>query len=277
MKRVVLFLAPIFFGLLIFFGFVFLLSYNKAGKGALQVTSVPASKVYLNGVYIGKTPLCRCEGNNQISAGTYSLKLVPLVGDNLSPYEDTITISNRILTVVDRTFGVGEFSTGSVITLSPLSNPSATELFISSVPGGATVTLDGNIAGTTPLLLKSVTPSDHDILLSENGFESKTVHVHTATGYTLSAVITLGVTPISATPSAQDVLLTPTSAPSIVILTTPTGFLRVRSDPSLTASETAQVKPGDTFPFVDEQNGWYEIQLPDKTNGWVSMQYAEKK
>jgi uncharacterized protein YgiM (DUF1202 family) len=71
----------------------------------------------------------------------------------------------------------------------------------------------------------------------------------------------------------------------IQILTTPTGFLRVRSGPGATGSEIAQVKPGAQYPFLDEDvaTGWLEIQyevptagLPNGIEGWVSGQYVKK-
>lgn len=279
MKRLFLFLSPIVLGLIVFFTFLFFLSQSTNGSGALQVTAVPVSNVYLNGKLIGKTPLCKCEGKDMIATGTYSIKLVPLAGDNLLPYEDSVTISKGILTAVDRTFGVGELSTGSIITLTPLTDAKAVELYADSFPSGASVTLDGNAAGNTPLLLKSLTTSDHDLLISKQGYKDKTVPIHTVAGYELKAIISLGILTPDATAAAnfQNASLTPTMSTKVVILDTPTGFLRVRSDPSLSASETAEVKPGDSFDFVDSQDGWYEIKLADGSTGWVSTQYAQKK
>ncbi|MCX6704567.1 MAG: SH3 domain-containing protein, partial [Candidatus Woesebacteria bacterium] len=71
----------------------------------------------------------------------------------------------------------------------------------------------------------------------------------------------------------------------IEILSTPTGFLRVRSGPGATGSEIAQVKPGDRYLFLDEDvaTGWVKIQyeapaagLPNGIEGWVSGQYIKK-
>lgn len=279
MKRIILFVAPILLGLGVFFVFLFFFSKGSVGSGALQVTAVPVSSVYLNGKLIGKTPLCKCEGKDMLPSGNYALKLVPLAGDNLTAYEENISITKGILTVVDRTFGVGEFSSGSVITLVPLTDQKATQVFIASFPSGAAVSLDGNMSGTTPLLIKTLTDSDHDLLLSKDGYNSKTVHIHAVTGYQLKAIITLGIMQQNATAAAnfQNASLTPVQKVKVTILTTPTGFLRVRSDPSVTASETAQVKPGDTFDYLSEQDGWYQIQLSDGTSGWVSTQYAQKQ
>lgn len=279
MKRFFLFLAPIVLGFLVFLTFVFFFDGSRNGYGALQVTAVPVSDVYLNGKLVGKTPLCKCEGKDRLLAGDYTVRLVPLAGDNLFPYEEHITITKGILTVVDRTLGAGEFSTGSVITLSPLADPKAIQLFVSSFPSRVDVTLDGNSVGATPILLKQLTDSDHELVLTKDGYNSKKVHVHTVAGYQLKALITLGLVAQNATEAAnlQNASLTPAQKATITILDTPTGFLRVRAEPSLSASETAQVKPGDTFDFVDQQDGWYEVKLSDGSIGWISTQYAQKK
>jgi len=279
MKRLLLFLGPIILGLLVFLTFLFFFSKSGSGNGALQVTAVPVSNVYLNGKLLGKTPLCKCEGKDMIPSGTYTIKLAPLAGDNLQPYEETVSITKGILTVVDRTFGVGEASTGSVITLIPFPNASAIQAFIASFPSDVSVQIDGNDSGKTPFLAKNLTASDHEVVLSKDGYKDKTVHIHTVAGYQLKALITLGIIAQTSTQAAnfQNASLTPVEKAKVTILDTPTGFLRVRSDPSLGASETAQVKPGEVFPFQDEQNGWYQIQLPDGKLGWVNSQYAQKK
>lgn len=279
MRRLILLIAPILVGLVVFFSFSFYLSRTEVGKGALQVTSVPVSNVYLNGKLLGKTPFCRCEGKDMLEAGNYVVKLVPLAGDNLLPYEEHITINKGVLTVVDRSFGVGEYASGSVVTLAPLTNSRNAQLQVNSFPSGISVMLDGNSVGTTPFVSKSLTESDHELVLSKQGYKEKTVHIHTIAGYQLNALITIGLIATNATDAAnfQNASLTPVVKTKITILDTPTGFLRVRADPSLGASETAQVKPGDVFDYVGEQDGWFEIQLSDGKSGWISTQYAQKK
>jgi len=277
-KSFLFIIIPVILGLIVFSVSLIFLSKNS-GVGAMQVTSSPISQVYLNGKFLGKSPICRCEGKDMLSVGQYTLKLVPTVGDNLSPYEEHITITKGVLTVVDREFGPGSFSEGSVISLLPLEDRNAIELFTVSFPVGANVKLDGNIVGTTPFFSKSETASDHDLQLSKDGYKDKTIHIHTTSGYKLTAVITLSTLSQDATSAA--VFQIPTPSPiakiKITILDTPTGFLRVRESPSLGASETAKVKPGDTFDYLDQQDGWYKIQLPDGTSGWVNSQYVTKQ
>ncbi len=63
--------------------------------------------------------------------------------------------------------------------------------------------------------------------------------------------------------------------PYIEILDTPTGFLRVRSEPSTTASESGRVNPKEKYPLLDEKSGWYKIKL-STGEGWISGRYAQK-
>lgn len=280
MKRFLFFITPIILAIIIFSGFTLFLSQSTLGKGALQVTSVPLSDVYLNGKLIGRTPLCKCEGKDLLATGTYTVKLVPTAGENLSAFEEKVTITKGILTVVDRTFGVGAGSSGSIINLTPLGDARSVQLFVSSFPSDARVLIDGNEAGNSPFLVKSITDSDHEVTLQKSGYKDKTLHVHTVKGYQLNSIITMAVIVPDATAAAaftQNASLSAIQKPAVVILQTPTGFLRVRTEPTLGASETAQVKPGDTFDFIDEQNGWYEIKLTDGKTGWVNASYAQKQ
>src|SRR5258706_16410471 len=100
MKKLLFILIPAIIITVIFvLGVQFVMNYNSQ-KGALQVTSAPESKVYLDGQYIGKTPLCKCEAGDMLKMGNYTIKLVP-EDKNLSEFQEKITISPAVLTVVD--------------------------------------------------------------------------------------------------------------------------------------------------------------------------------
>ena len=64
----------------------------------------------------------------------------------------------------------------------------------------------------------------------------------------------------------------------VEILSTPTGFLRVRAEPSTAATEVSQVKPGERFAFIEENEtkDWFKIEYEKGEEGWVSSQYAKK-
>ena len=276
MKKILFILMLFLTAIFIFLLIIFLMNQNK-DKGALQVTSAPASKVYLNGKLIGQTPLCECELKDTLSVGSYTIRLVPTTG-NFEPFEQKITISSKVLTVVDRTFGQTGLASGSVISLVPIQNPKEAQISVISFPVQASVYLDSNLEGQTPILLKSVTESDHELKLGKDGYNDKTVRIRAVDGYKLEALIFLGINPqvasASAAPVASSSALT---VAKVLILQTPTGFLRVRDNPSLGGSEIAQVKPGETYDFLNEQNGWYEIKLNNGQTGWISSEYAQKQ
>lgn len=277
MRKALLILIPLLFAILLFLAVQFYLSRN-AGKGALQVTATPQATVYLNGKSIGKTPLCKCEVQDMLAVGDYTLRVVPIQTE-LPALQEKITIGKSVLTVVDRTFGQGTTSEGSIITLSPNDDKKAASLLLVSTPDKVAVTIDNSDVGTTPLLLKNVTESDHEIKVTKSGYREKTVRIRTIKGYKLTASITLGidVNDIIATP-------TPTASPSatpsltnkVTILQTPTGFLRVRASASTSGAEIGRLSPGEIVDFVSEDEGWYEIKLSTGKTGWISAQYAAK-
>ena len=256
---------------------MFFLTRDKQ-KGALQVTSAPDSKVYLNGNLIGQTPLCKCQLKDMMPEGSYTIQLVPTKGD-FQPFEQKITITSKVLTVVDRTFSQQGLATGSVISLSPIDDKTDAQISIISFPQGAQVFLDDNLQGQTPLLLKKITESDHELKLSKDGYNDKIVRIRTVLGYKLEALIFLGINPQVATASAAPIA-SQSAAPktnSVLILSTPTGFLRVRSEASLGGTEVSEVKPGETYQLLNEQTGWYEIKLTNGKSGWISSTYAQKQ
>lgn len=283
MKKILFVLSPVVFALIAFFGVTLVLSQLDAGKGALQVTSVPQSNVYMNNKFIGQTPLCKCDGQNLLPTGTYTIRLIP-VSTALSdqPFEQKITISKSVLTVVDRTFGTGATSQGSIITLTPLpGNTKNSSLSVTSFPSDVSVALDGNTIGSAPLTQNSVVESDHDLQLTKPGYQDKTIRIHTVNGYLLSVIAFLAIDPnaLSASPSAQ-VASSSASVPQVskvTILDTPTGFLRVRNQASINGIEVGQVKPGEQYEFIAEQTGWTEIKLANGKEGWVSSTYVEKQ
>lgn len=281
MKKLLLLVLPILLGLIIFVIFITVVNGSGSGKGALQVTSIPASNVYMDGKFIGKTPLCKCEGKDMFATGEHTIRLLPLQGtsDQL-PFQQKITINKSVLTVVDRTFGNVATSHGSIVSLSPLTDKNKAALSLFSFPQKVAVSLDNTLVGKTPLLL-TTTESDHMLTLSKEGYKTKTLPVHAVKGYALTATIFLGID--EAYISSQASAVTPSATPAsvlvsqVTILNTPTGFLRVREDASVDSSEIARVNPGETFTLVSEQEGWFQIKLTNGKNGWISSSYAQKK
>lgn len=275
LRKVVFFLTPLLILTVLFLIAVIFIN-REGGKGALQVTTVPNSQVYLNGKLVGKTPLCLCEPTQLIKVGEYDLKLIPQ-GNEFKEYFQKIKIYQGVLTVVDRTFDKNSSgSSGSLITLTDSSSKNLSEIMIISFPSGAQVIMDSNVKGVTPLLLKNVTISDHEIKVIKDGYKEKVLKVKTIAGKRLEAAVNLGIRN-----DLKDEKEVASSSASLVnkvlILETPTGFLRVRENNSITSSEVTTVKPGEKFDLVSELDGWYEIKLTEGKTGWVSSEYATKE
>lgn len=274
MKRTFAFLMLAILTVIAFGITVFLFTQNIQ-KGALQVTSIPNSKVYLDGKLIGTTPLCKCDEKNTIREGGYTIKLVPIQGD-FSAFEQKINIHPNVLTVVDRSFAKDLGSSASIITLSKLNDKNSISLQVTSFPLEAKVFVDSNFVGDSPLSLDTITESDHELRISKLGYDDKKILAKAAKGYRLEVQVFLAANPQEeniATPSASIV----PNSPRVLILQTPTGFLRVRNFASLSGNQIGQVLPGETYDLLDEQSGWYKIKLTDGTLGWISSQYAEKQ
>ena len=271
MRKLILFLL-----LLLIITIIFLLSVlvlgRDSGKGALQVTTVPESQVFLDNKFVGKTPLCLCELPQLLEGGDYTIKLIPLNKD-LKTSQQKITIYPGILTVVDRTFDANSAaSSGSLITLSPSSKGKA-ELMVISFPGNADVVLDSEIVGKTPLLTEDITASDHEIKILKDGYKEKILKVKTIEGKRLEANVVLG---IKTTEDSEEDEKAQTESSKVIILATPVGFLRVRKENSVNSAQVATVNPGDELKLLSEVKGWYEVKLENGTTGWISAEFARK-
>lgn len=65
----------------------------------------------------------------------------------------------------------------------------------------------------------------------------------------------------------------------VEILSTPVGFLNVRSGPGTSFTKIEEALPGELFDLAsdDLERGWYEIRLTATSTGWVTKQYAKIK
>ena len=280
MRKVLYITLTILAAVLVFLVILFLFAQNK-GKGALQVTSTPNSKVYLNDKLIGTTPLCKCDLKDMIVQGEYIIKLIPTSG-NYDSFSQKIIISPKVLTVVDNSFADKGLGNASVISLTQIDNKKTAQISVVTFPSNSQVFLDSNLSGQSPLSLNNITESDHEIKIVRKGYKEKIVRIRTVEGYRLDTLIYLGIDPSSIASSSGlivPIISTPSSLLNILkvkILSTPTGFLRVRQEPSIAASEISQVKPGETYELIDEKTGWFEIKLTSGNFGWISSQYASK-
>lgn len=269
------------FTVAIIFGGYKLISSATTGISGLKVFSNPPASVFLDDKLLGKTPY-----ESQHPAGEYIIKLIPEESSaDASTWQGKIRLLPQSYTVVKRDMGISELtSSGEIVTIEKIEGDDA-EIEVSSVPDAASVLLDGAEKGLTPLTIKSVSPSEHEVAVLTTGFTGRSERVQTKSGYKLvigfqlalargTEVSTSSGTPdpgISTTPRSEE-----PSRPYVLIKDTPTGFLRVRKEASTTASEVAQLKPEQKVPFLEEKNGWFKIVYEEGKDGWISARYAQK-
>ena len=247
----------------------------SGGVGGLKVVAEPQASIYLGEKLIGRTPY-----EDKVQSGEYVLKLIPEgTANNAVTWQTRINLNSGVLTFVNRQLGDTELSSaGEIITLEKISDSDA-QIAVITNPDGAVVTLDGQEKGISPLNMRNIPPGDHDLTVSSPGFLSRTIKVKATEGYKLMTTFQLALSSQEATPSASPADKSDSTTEGknyVTISDTPTGFLRVREEPSTAATEAAQVKPGDKFEYTDEQDGWYKIVYEEGKEGWISGRYAEK-
>lgn len=287
MKRKIAFLVMMV-GLVLVVVFVVKFLTGRGPKvGELRVDSNPTVSIFLNNKNIGKSPY-----KDKIEAGNYVIKLVPESSNtSFASWEGNIVVANNLLTYVNASLAESELSTGiDILSLEKITSKQS-EFSITTSPDGATVLVDDVARGVTPISIADIAIGEHSVTVTSVGFQSRTAKIKMNPGYRLLATMKLGL----AAGGSQEALITPEPTPSttsatatgsattkdpakpfVIIKDTPTGFLRVRMEPDRSATEVAQVAPGEKFGLLDTESGWYQIQYEGTSEGWISGQYAEK-
>jgi len=131
--------------------------------------------------------------------------------------------------------------------------------------------------------MSDVLKGDHELSVFMPGFFRRTQKINVDGGYRVNASFKLAidqsqkVTPTPATGQQVATGSASTSKTYIVVKDTPTGWLRVRDNPSISASESAKVNPKDKFELLDTSDGWYKISYVEGKFGWVSAEYVTKE
>jgi hypothetical protein len=267
-----------------------------AKKAGIQVTAHPDANVIVNGESVGKTPYYA----DDKKPGSYTVQMTAV--DSGQTWEGKVELLGGTLTTVHREFGeTPDKSHSYTLSFEKLSNNKAAAVSIVSLPPTATTSIDGKPQGFTPLNL-DIEAGPHIFTFTSSGYQDKIVNASVQPGYrlilnfTMSALdITPTPTPGIATPSAGLVTPTPTKAvaitplpkqatssaamakPYVEILSTPTGFLRVRDLASTDGVELAKVNPGDKFAYKETGStaSWYQIEYVTGKFGFVSSTYAK--
>ena len=245
---------------------------------------------------LGQTPIIR----DVLKAGTHTLK-ISSNDSSILPWEGQITLNPGVVTVVDRQLSADpNQTTGYLLGFEKLSDKNTAEVSIITTQENVSVAVDGNPAGFTPFKSSSVNAGAHTFFLSSPGFQDKSIKATVQAGYrliisaqlaaqTIVPTPTISLTPSpTATPSGKP---TPTlsvttlpkqstssavTKPYVEILSTPTGWLKVRATGDPNGAEIAKVNPGDKYPYLDTNStGWVEIEYATDKPGWVSGSYVK--
>jgi hypothetical protein len=295
MKRKIVFVL-VLLGLVAAVALVVKLLTNRGPKqGELRVDTNPAATIFLDNKSLGRAPF-----RDKVSAGSFTIKLVPdSTTTQLASWEGNIIVGPGLLTYVNADLSESELSSAvDILWLEKISSKQS-ELSVTTSPDGASVLVDDTTRGVTPISISDITPGDHTVTVTSVGFLTRTLKIRTTPGYRLIATMKLGLssggqipeasptptlvptgkvtpTPKTATSSAQ-----PNPAkPYLVVKDTPTGFLRVRMEPGTSATEAARINPGDKFTILDTKivndTNWYQIRYEGTNTGWVSGTYVDK-
>src|SRR3989339_2107910 len=221
---------------------------NETGK--LKIISSPTASVFLNSTFIGKTPF-----EDKYKVGEYLLKLIPeSTATDTASWNGKINIYKNALTYVNRELGssdiasAGEIFTTVKMTKKP-TNSDTGEIYVETEPQGAIVTLDSDEKGVAPALMENVTRGDHELSVFMPGFFRRTQKINVDPGFRVNASFKLAIDQSSSfAKESDDKTKTASSSGSVSnktyvkIRDNPQGWLRVRIDGSIDASESAKVK-----------------------------------
>ncbi len=290
MKRKFGFLLIFVIVILIIFGAVRLLGSRAPKEGELRVDATPTVSVFLDNKHIGRSPL-----REKVTAGEYTIRLVAeSTTGEVAPWQAKISVGANLLTYINAVLSESELSSAVDVLWLEKSAAGKPELSVITNPDGASVVLDDVTKGITPLTISDMTAGDHNLTVTSPGFLTRTMKVKLTAGYKLITSMKLalsagGVPQPEATPAATSTTPTPTLKPGatatssatpqkpyVTIKDTPTGFLRVRMEPSTSATEAGRVSPGEKYHIFNQQTGWYQISHDGTNKGWISAQYADK-
>jgi len=279
-----LFLVVLFLG---FIGVRFFILDKQNNFGKIKVISSPGSTVFIDNVAIGKTPY-----EDKYKVGEFLMKLIPEgTATETASWQGKVKVYKNALTYVNRELGSSDItSAGEVFTVTKMEKASAkgsqyAEVYVESDPTGAIVYLDNDEKGVGPLLLSDVLKGEHELSVFIPGFFRRTQKINVEGGYRLNANFKMAIdqSQTSDLPkkdndkeASKSATTTDSGKTIIIVKDTPTGWLNVREDANLDASISAKINPGEKYEMVEEQEGWYKIQLDKSTTGWISSSYSEK-
>lgn len=231
-------------------------------RAGLKVTSIPESAVAVNGKEMGMTPF---EDDN-LPVGEYLVKLTA----GKAEWQGKVKLTQGTMAVINRELGENlASSSGEVLSLDKGGGAA-----ITSTPEGATVEIDSQAVGQTPLWISNLAVGEHTFILSRDGYLKRSIKASLPPDLSLNLDVTLAVaeTSLESISIPQD-----EASVRLVVKQTSVGFLRLRDRPSTQGREIGRVSSGEGLTLVEESGGWDKVKTDNGTEGYVSAQYVQKQ
>ncbi|MDD4938022.1 MAG: PEGA domain-containing protein [Candidatus Shapirobacteria bacterium] len=246
-------------------------------RSAIEINSYPVAKVFLDGKEMGMTPY----KNRSLRPGEIEVKLKT----NDSVWIKKVKLQNNVNTVIDWEFGKNdEESGGYILFLEKTGDKKNAGLMTISNPSTATISIDNEIKGFSPIKINNIGEGDKHLTLTFPGHKNADIFVKAIKGYQLVVEVILAkeTTTINEenknqedTPKIENSDLVENQT-KVTIKETETGWLRVREEPLTNAKEIARVNPKESYVLLEEKTDWFKIELENGNSGWISSNYAEK-
>lgn len=210
--------------------------------------------------------------NRSVKAGIVDIKIGQ---EGIGYWSKQLELKRNISTVVNWTFGKNEDYSGGYILSMEKTGGNDSGMIVSSSPAKASVFVSGENRGLTPLFISNLGEGDKEIKISLPGYTSLNLGVRPVAGH---QIVLEGMM----AKEEKIILVTPTPMQSpdvagskVKILSTDTGWLRVRDMPSSAGLEIDKVNTGEIYDTVGDSGEWTHIIVREK-QGWVSTKFVEK-
>lgn len=236
--------------------------FGKSVTSGISIQSSPSqATVFLDTKEVGQTPF---EDKNL----EYKEYLIKLEKEGAS-WQGRVKLKPGTITIINRDLATEEASSsGEILILDK-----GRGITVVSNPSGGEVEIDGKIYGKTPITI-NLPPGEHTIAISHSNYLKRSIRANLPENFNLTVSADLALSEADLTTISAPII---SQTPTVLVLQTPTGFLRVRDKPSLSGKEIARVNVGDSLVLLEELGDWDRVRLSDGTEGFVSSAYVEKK
>ncbi len=231
-------------------------------KSGISVFSLPDSAtVFLDSKEVGKTPY---EDKN-LEVRPYSVK----VEKDGASWQGKVKLTAGTMLIINRDLAKEQASSSGEI----LALDKGRGITVISNPPDSEVEIDGKVHGKTPISI-NLSLGEHTILVSHPNYLKRSIKSSLPKDFNLTISVDLALSEADLTTISAPVI---TQTQEVIVKSTPTGFLRVRDQGSLTGKEIARVIAGEKLILLEELSGWDRVRLANGTEGFVSSSYVEKK